>query len=176
MMHSGYSMLFLAAVVISARYGGLRSGMIATLLSAVSLHYFFVPPEYSLVIRDISNLIWLIVFASVAFFISTLNESRLRAEAELKLANRQLEGRVEERTAELTHRNEELRNTLAQVKILKGLLPICTECKKIQDKSGRWNEFESYLSEHSEATFNQGICPECAKKVYPNYPFSDAVS
>lgn len=175
MRYGGQSVLFLGAVMISARYGGLPSGLIATVLSIIGLHYFFIPPAYSLIVTEISSLAWLIIFTLVAFLISSLNESRIKAEEDLKLANQELEGRVAERTIELTHRNEELQNTLAQVKVLKGILPICADCKRIRDRSGHWAELESYLNEHSEATFNQTVCSECARKVYPNYPFADSV-
>jgi len=63
----------------------------------------------------------------------------------------------------------ELQESLAKVKLLSGLLPICASCKKIRDDKGYWNQVETYLIEHSEATFTHGICPECAKKLYPEY-------
>jgi PAS domain S-box-containing protein len=61
----------------------------------------------------------------------------------------------------------ELQAALAQVKQLSGLLPICASCKKIRDDKGHWNQIESYICNHSEAMFSHGICPECAKKLYP---------
>jgi len=67
----------------------------------------------------------------------------------------------------LIHRNEELRKALAEIKILSGLLPICSSCKKIRDDQGYWTQLESYISEHSEAEFTHGCCPECMKKLYP---------
>ncbi len=63
----------------------------------------------------------------------------------------------------------ELQESLAKVKLLRGLLPICASCKKIRDDKGYWNQVETYLIEHSEATFTHGICPECVKKLYPEY-------
>ena len=63
----------------------------------------------------------------------------------------------------------ELQGALAQVKTLKGLLPICASCKKIRDDQGYWNQIEDYISRHSKATFSHGICPECAKRLYPEY-------
>jgi len=56
---------------------------------------------------------------------------------------------------------DRLQKALAEVKILKGLLPICAWCKKIRTKDGGWNELESYVTSHSEATFSHGICPDC---------------
>src|SRR5208282_230275 len=63
----------------------------------------------------------------------------------------------------------ELQESLAKVKLLSGLLPICAWCKKIRDDRGYWNKVETYLLEHSQAKFTHGICPECGKKLYPEY-------
>ncbi len=61
----------------------------------------------------------------------------------------------------------ELQKALKKVKTLSGFLPICASCKKIRDDKGYWNQIEAYISEHSEAEFSHGICPECAQKLYP---------
>jgi PAS domain S-box-containing protein len=58
----------------------------------------------------------------------------------------------------------ELREALAKVKTLKGLLPICAWCKKVRDDSGYWQQIEAYIRDHSEADFSHGICPACAQK------------
>jgi hypothetical protein len=63
----------------------------------------------------------------------------------------------------------ELQNAMAEVKTLSGLLPICSSCKKIRDDQGYWNQIEVYISGHSTATFSHSICPECGKKLYPEY-------
>ena len=62
---------------------------------------------------------------------------------------------------------EELQEALARVKTLSGLLPICASCKKIRDDKGYWNQIETYIEAHSEADFSHSICPECARKLYP---------
>jgi PAS domain S-box-containing protein len=62
---------------------------------------------------------------------------------------------------------KELQGALSEVKTLSGLLPICASCKKIRDDSGYWNQLETYISRHSSAEFSHGICPECARKLYP---------
>ncbi len=69
----------------------------------------------------------------------------------------------------LYSRNSYLR-TVAQSKVhvLGGLLPICSNCKKIRDDNGYWEQIESYISEHSEADFSHGLCPQCAKELYPD--------
>ena len=58
-----------------------------------------------------------------------------------------------------------LEKALYEIKILSGLLPICSSCKKIRDEKGYWNQIESYIRDHSEAEFSHGICDECYKKV-----------
>jgi PAS domain S-box-containing protein len=63
----------------------------------------------------------------------------------------------------------DLQHSLAEVKTLSGLLPICSSCKKIRDDKGYWNQIEGYIHEHSDATFSHGICPDCTKKLYPEY-------
>ena len=60
----------------------------------------------------------------------------------------------------------ELTEALEKVKLLSGLLPICSWCKKIRDDRGYWNATENYVSTHSEAEFTHGICPDCKKKYY----------
>lgn len=61
----------------------------------------------------------------------------------------------------------ELQEALANVKILGGLLPICSHCKKIRDDKGYWERIESYISSRSGAQFTHGICPECVASLYP---------
>ena len=63
----------------------------------------------------------------------------------------------------------DLQEALKNVKTLSGLLPICASCKKIRDDQGYWNQIESYLHKHSDAEFSHGICPECAKALYPDF-------
>jgi PAS domain S-box-containing protein len=73
--------------------------------------------------------------------------------------------RMEEEREKLIH---ELQDALANIKTLRGLLPICSHCKKIRDDKGYWNQIESYIRDHSGAEFTHGMCPECLKKHYPD--------
>ena len=60
-----------------------------------------------------------------------------------------------------------LQKALAEVKTLSGMLPICASCKKVRDDQGYWKQIERYIIEHSEAKLSHSICPECARKLYP---------
>jgi hypothetical protein len=62
----------------------------------------------------------------------------------------------------------EFQAALAQVKQLSGLLPICSSCKKVRNDQGYWTQIEEYVSDHSEADFSHGLCPDCVKKLYPD--------
>lgn len=60
----------------------------------------------------------------------------------------------------------DLKKALEQVKTLRGLIPICSNCKKIRDDQGYWRLLESYIEHHSEARFSHGLCPDCSEKLY----------
>ena len=62
-----------------------------------------------------------------------------------------------------------LRESLANVKLLSGFLPICASCKKIRDDKGYWNQIEAYLRDHSDAKFSHGLCPDCTRDLYPAF-------
>jgi hypothetical protein len=55
-----------------------------------------------------------------------------------------------------------------RIKILEGFLPICANCKKIRHE-GNWDQIEKYISDHSLANFSHSICPDCVKKLYPEF-------
>jgi hypothetical protein len=63
----------------------------------------------------------------------------------------------------------ELQESLDNVKTLKGLVPICSSCKKIRDDGGYWQQVEEYVAKHTEADFSHGLCDECAHTLYPEY-------
>ena len=70
---------------------------------------------------------------------------------------------------ELRRLNKELQDALDQVQTLSGLLPICSSCKKIRDEENHWQPLEVYIRDRSEAEFTHSLCPDCAKKLYPDY-------
>jgi phosphoserine phosphatase RsbU/P len=75
---------------------------------------------------------------------------------------------VEMRTA-LDHKVEQLRQALEQIKTLRGIVPICANCKNVRDDQGYWNRVESYLNQHTEAEFSHAVCPDCMRRLYPQF-------
>jgi PAS domain S-box-containing protein len=63
----------------------------------------------------------------------------------------------------------ELQEALAKIKTLRGFIPICASCKKVRDDEGYWHQVEVYIRDHSEAEFSHGLCPDCLKKLYPEF-------
>ncbi|MDA3971834.1 MAG: response regulator [Desulfobulbaceae bacterium] len=72
--------------------------------------------------------------------------------------------RLQRYSADLENKNTELQEALAKIKQLTGMLPICASCKRIRDDKGYWSGVETYVSEHTDAVFSHGLCPECEKK------------
>ncbi len=62
---------------------------------------------------------------------------------------------------------EELAAAQAEVKVLSGLLPICSGCKQIETDNGGWERIETYITKRSEAAFSHTMCPDCLRKLYP---------
>ncbi len=60
------------------------------------------------------------------------------------------------------------RNVFRKMKYLEGILPVCASCKKIRDDKECWHQIEEYIRDRSSADFSHGICPDCARKLYPN--------
>lgn len=96
-----------------------------------------------------------------------------RRQRQLARMNVVLDQCVQDRTAELEMEKSRLEVTLSKVKTLEGMLPICASCKKIRDDSGYWNQIESYISDHSDAVFSHGVCPECISTLYPDLDLSN---
>ena len=83
---------------------------------------------------------------------------------EMALHNHRLEIKLKEQEALIT----ELRHDLEAVNTLKGILPICSSCKKIRDDQGGWQPIELYVKEKTNIDFSHGICPDCAITLYPD--------
>ena len=108
-----------------------------------------------LLIVSYSALAGLLLFIIFSVFLGKL-------ESQIVDYQNNLEQIVKDRTRELT-------DALSEIKTLRGIIPICSNCKQIRDDEGIWSQIETYIRDHSEAKFTHGICPKCAQKLYPKY-------
>lgn len=145
----------------------------------------------SRVMLSVGAMALVLLSAMLVSFLSVARSLRERDQAVLALrqAHGELEERVLARTEDLTRANqalsqevsfrqetendkeqliEELTQALARVKTLSGLLPICANCQQIRDPEGKWRRVEDYISTRTDAEFTHGICPQCAKELYPD--------
>ena len=71
------------------------------------------------------------------------------------------------REQELLLRTQALEQAMREVKVLRGLIPICAKCKRIRTDTGDWQQLEEYIQNHSEVEFSHGFCQGCMKEIYP---------
>ena len=124
----------------------------ATIKNAAEFEVHSTHPNKEIWLKDIANIEWYPkdnIFLSLGFLTDVTKEMEAEDERE-RLLN-------------------ELQVALEKVKVLSGLIPICANCKQIRDDKGYWNQIEAYISKHSDAQFSHGICPDCVKKLYPEY-------
>jgi len=76
----------------------------------------------------------------------------------------------------LSDRVRELQEALDHIKTLQGIIPICMHCHKIRTDQEAWQQIDDYVSQHTDAHFSHGLCPECAHKYYPDYFGGDGKS
>lgn len=136
------SLLFVAAVVITSRFGGFVPGIVTALASVAIFDWFFDTRPYHFDF-NFAALVRAVVFLSVSLLVASLESRRRLAMQFLHQANRELQAALDE------------------VKTLRGILPICVHCQKIRSEDGSWTRMEEYVQGHSEAAFSHGLCPEC---------------
>lgn len=117
--------------------------------------------------NDQHNLQEAFAAGAMDFISKPVNSVELLARVSSALLLKQEMDRRKNRELELRRSNEELQKALKEVKVLRGLIPICASCKKIRNDGGFWQQLEEYLGEHSEAAFSHGLCQPCIKKLYP---------
>jgi len=116
---------------------------------------------------DLSNLQEAFAAGAIDFITKPVTSVELLARAASALALKKEMDCRKTREGELLRSNDELQKALREVKVLRGLIPICASCKKIRNDGGFWQQLEEYVGEHSEAEFSHGICQPCVKKLYP---------
>lgn len=87
----------------------------------------------------------------------------------LQKSLREKNSQLEEKNMQLQEKNAQLQEALTNIKTLRGLIPICANCKKIRNDEGFWQDVAIYVKNHSEADFTHGICPDCMQRLYPTY-------
>ncbi len=117
--------------------------------------------------NDLSNLKEAFAAGAMDYISKPVNSIELLARVSSALTLKSEMDRRKNRELELRRSNEELQQALREVKVLRGLIPICASCKKIRNDGGFWQQLEEYLGEHSEAEFSHGLCQPCIKKLYP---------
>ncbi len=121
--------------------------------------------------NDHSNLQAAFTAGAIDYITKPVNSVDLLARVASALALKKEMDCRKAREGELRRSNDELQKALRDVKVLRGLIPICASCKKIRNDGGFWQQLEEYIGEHSEAEFSHGICQHCVKKLYPGvYP------
>jgi C4-dicarboxylate-specific signal transduction histidine kinase len=176
---SGDALLFMVTIpVLAALFLGRNGGWITLILVMLTLTAFAVtyifgylspPSELATNLNSWTARITLFLMVSLAlvlpqshlfkFLVAALCQ-RSQAQASLQKLNRELDQRVKERTTEL-------QTALDNIKTLKGMIPICVNCKKVHEDKTFWQDVEIYVSEHSEAKFSHGVCPDCMQELYP---------
>jgi DNA-binding response OmpR family regulator len=117
--------------------------------------------------NDLSNLKEAFSAGAMDYINKPVNATELLARVASALTLKKEMDCRKEREAELRRINDDLQRALTEVKVLRGLIPICASCKKIRNDGGFWQQLEEYLGEHSEAEFSHGLCQPCIKKLYP---------
>jgi ketosteroid isomerase-like protein len=110
---------------------------------------------------------WKIAHSSISIPYGLVRPGEVYPMQELLGRTQELEALVAERTAELEAKNLKLAEAMANIRTLKGLVPICACCKKIRDDAGYWHQVETYIHDHTEAEFSHGLCPDCIPRFFP---------
>jgi DNA-binding response OmpR family regulator len=117
-------------------------------------------PYYSIIItsRSNSDSVALALNCGADDFIAKpFDNNELRARVSVGYRTNSLQRALAEHIRDLSQ-------ALSRVRQLEGIIPICTYCKKIRDDKNSWQQLEKYITEHSEALFSHGACPECLEK------------
>jgi hypothetical protein len=135
-------------------------------LPARSLIWWIVDPEVQLLTQHAFQTIYLFIamFAQITWTFGFVMMNSQRLEDDLRQSR-----------SDLSEANQYLEKALKEVRQLGGLLPICSNCKKIRDSEDYWHQVEVYISSHSDARFSHSICPDCIKELYPDLCDDDDV-
>ena len=97
------------------------------------------------------------------YIIKPIANKELLARVQAMVRIKRAEDALREKEIEQQRLILKLQEALAEIKTLKGFIPICASCKKIRDDEGYWDQLEAYISKHTDAVFSHGLCPDCAE-------------
>lgn len=120
------------------------------------------------VMTDEKDLLAAFAAGAMDYIRKPVNPAELVARVSSALTLKEERNARKAREQELLMRTEELERALREVKVLRGLIPICSKCRKVRTTTGGWKQLEEYIQDHSEAEFSHGICQVCMKEVYPD--------
>jgi K+-sensing histidine kinase KdpD len=142
--------LFFIAVMASSLYGGVIAGLLATTASTAMIALLFMPPRFSFDIGT-GDFFRLVVFGGAALLTNSIGAERRNAQAQ------------QQRLI------DELREANARIKTLSDVLPLCPHCKRVRASEARWQSLEEYLDEAPDLRVSHALCPQCARRVYPEF-------
>ena len=120
---------------------------------------FEIPVIFITAVEDVRNKVRAFSVGGVDYITKPFHPEEVLARVENHLTLRDMKRSLEQKNAQLGE-------ALAKIRTLRGLLPICANCKKIRDDKGYWNQIEEYIQNHSDAFFSHGICPDCMNTLY----------
>jgi hypothetical protein len=141
-------LLLFVAIMFSAWFGGMWPGIVASLLAAKAFSYFLIGQRG--IDLSLDAALRFAIFMSAALFVTYLTVQRSQVLDRMMIVNGELE------------------KALDEIRVLRGILPICMHCKQIRNDTGLWQQVDRYISEHSDAKFSHGVCPDCLSKFYPD--------
>jgi len=104
----------------------------------------------------------------VGYLTKPFSDREVKAAIEVGLYKEEKEKELKRQKAELERANKKLQEALNNIKVLRGLLPICAWCKSVRDDDGYWQEVSAYIAKNSHAEITHSICPSCAKGKFEN--------
>ncbi len=125
-----------------------------------------IPVIFMTALTDSADEVKGLELGAVDYITKPLQVEKVLARVTTHLTIRTLQKQLQEKNDKLEERNDELQQALDKIKTLTGLLPICTNCKKIRDDDGYWNQLEKYISSRSDVLFTHGLCPDCSDSLY----------
>jgi CheY-like chemotaxis protein len=138
----------------------LKGAMDGIALASVLRNEFRVPVVFLTGNADAATLERAKVAESFGYLLKPFDERLLQITIDMALFRHSMEQERQRLT-------KDLQRALDEVKTLSGLLPICTECKKIENDEGEWEGVESYIAHRTDADFSHSVCPSCVRKLYP---------